>query len=269
MTTAQVHFIDPHSSRAMIELDRAFEDRFASLGAQRWKLPPLLPAAPLKAIGYFENFHHIANVVGKLPDADCDCEVIDNGGLVVPSAACYGVYLQLRDTALDANTLITVNANCARYEQSYEPLVRLGAYSLRELIQIGDLAETRAFFAAMQNAVVEFAKKVGLPITLEVAADSFFQTDSPKSVLQKLSKTKLELVYAGQLAVGSINFHRNYFGDRFGISHGGEPAFTSCFGVGLERWAHMIRDASDDAANYDHLLRGICDAIAEWELIDV
>lgn len=268
MTSEQVHFIDAASSRAMIELDRAFEDRFAALGAQRWKIPPLLPAAPLKAIDYFENFHHIANVVGKLPDADCECGTLHNGGLVVPSAACYGVYLQLRGTALTDNTLVTVNANCARYERTYEPLVRLGSYSLRELVHIGDLAETRVFFETMQNAVTEFAKKVGLPITLATAADSFFAPDSPKAVLQKLSKTKLELLYDGQLAVGSINFHRNFFGERFEISHDDEPAFTSCFGVGLERWAHMLRDASDDTAGYDHLLRQTCNAIAEWELVD-
>lgn len=268
MSVDQVYFLDAQSSHAMIELDRAFEDRFASLGAERLKLPPLLPAAPLKAIDYFENFHHISNVVGKLTDADCDRETLLNSGLVMPSAACYGVYLQLRDSPLDGNKLVTVNANCARYEKAYEPLVRLGAYSLREVICIGGLEDTLAFVDAMQNSVTEFAKKVDLPITLEAATDSFFKADSPKAVLQKLSKSKLELVYAGRLAVGSINFHRNFFGERFGISLDSEPAFTACFGVGLERWAHMLRDSSEDIASYDRLLRQVCTAIHEWAIGD-
>ncbi|WP_051342138.1 hypothetical protein [Pseudonocardia spinosispora] len=260
----QVFFIDEQASHIMIELDRAFEDRFAAVGAVRQKLPPLLPAAPLRAIDYYQNFHHLANMVGVLDGPEFDRPTLRNGGLVVPSAACYGVYLQHRGSVLNGRKLITSNVDCARLESTYEPLVRLGSYSVRELVVLGAVDDARDFFAALRQSVIDFAATVELPLTLEAATDSFFQSDSPKAVLQKLSKSKLELVYDGRLAVGSINFHRNFFGERFDIALGAEPAFTACFGAGLERWAYMLRDHAAQRARCDQLLDRACTAIGQW-----
>lgn len=261
-----VYFIDPQASRAMIDLDRAFEDRFETLGSERLRLPALLPAAELEAIDFFQNFHHLANVVGQLDGPDRTQSLVRNTGLVLPSAACYGVYLQYAGATLERRLLVTVNAACARFEPHYEPLLRLGSYSLREMIVLGDLEDARGFFSDTQQAVETFFTNLGLPVTLESASDSFFQTDSPKALLQKMSKSKLELVYDGRVAIGSINFHRNFFGERFGIDVGSETAFSACFGAGLERWAYMARDATSNAAGCDRLIGDMCEGILKWEL---
>lgn len=264
MSIETVHFIDEDDSKTIIDLDRAFEDRFNALGAAPWKLPPLLPAAPLAAVDYYENFHHLANLIGTIsPGDDHGTSSLANSGLIVPSAACYGVYIQLRDSSLEKTKLVTVNANCARFEDHYEPLVRLGSYSLRELIHLGGLDDTKQFFDLMQSSVQHFVEQTGLPITLEGASDSFFKSSSPKARLQKLTKSKLELVYNGELAVGSINFHRNFFGERFNISMRGEPIFTSCFGVGLERWAYMLQHHSS-GIELDALRTRVLDSVSEW-----
>lgn len=264
MSAETVHFIEEKDSKTIIDLDRAFEDRFTAFGAAPWKLPPLLPAAPLAAVDYYENFHHLANLIGTISAGDNHgASSLTNSGLIVPSAACYGVYIQLRDTDLENSKLITVNANCARFEDHYEPLVRLGSYSLRELIHLGGLDDTKEFFDSMQSSVQRFVEETGLPITLEGASDSFFKSNSPKARLQKLTKSKLELVYNGELAVGSINFHRNFFGERFNIHMNGEAVYTSCFGVGLERWAYMLQHHSS-GTELDALRSRVLDAVAKW-----
>ena len=51
-----------------------------------------------------------------------------------------------------------------------------------------------------------------------------------------------EELLCGDLAIASLNFHRNFFGERCGIQlASGGPAFTGCVGMGLERWIHVLQ----------------------------
>ena len=47
-----------------------------------------------------------------------------------------------------------------------------------------------------------------------------------------------------------LDFHRNFFGERCGITTGGLPAYTSCAAFGLERWLSVLHQRYDgwDAA---------------------
>jgi hypothetical protein len=54
--------------------------------------------------------------------------------------------------------------------------------------------------------------------------------------MQKLDPVKTEMVFENRLAIGSVNFHRNYFGEAFDIQCGGEAAFSGCVAFGVERW---------------------------------
>ena len=51
---------------------------------------------------------------------------------------------------------------------------------------------------------------------------------------------KTEMVFSGELAIGSINSHRSFFGETFGISRGDSPAFSGCVAFGLERWLYAL-----------------------------
>ena len=69
--------------------------------------------------------------------------------------------------------------------------------------------------------------------------------------MQKLFPQKEEMVYGRSLAIASLNFHRNFFGERCGIrTADGEPAFTGCVAFGIERWLHALleRFAGDAGA---------------------
>jgi hypothetical protein len=48
------------------------------------------------------------------------------------------------------------------------------------------------------------------------------------------------MVFQGRLAIGSVNFHRNYFGEAFEISRDGREAFSGCVAFGLERWIYAF-----------------------------
>ncbi len=50
------------------------------------------------------------------------------------------------------------------------------------------------------------------------------------------------MVFDQRLAVGSVNLHRNYFGEAFEISRNGISACSACVAFGLERWIAAILD---------------------------
>jgi len=93
---------------------------------------------------------------------------------------------------------------------------------MREVVQIGTAAEAAPFLEAAE---------------------------------QKLFPSKRELLLE-DLALGSFNLHRAYFGSAFELSAGGAPAFTACVAFGLERWIWAIaRRHGCDVAAWPALLR--------------
>jgi hypothetical protein len=83
--------------------------------------------------------------------------------------------------------------------------------------------------------------RIGLSTRVEVATDPFYQPQSSRALLQQLFPAKREFVYGESLAVASVNFHRNFFGERCRIrTKDGEPAFSGCVAFGLERWLHAL-----------------------------
>jgi hypothetical protein len=59
--------------------------------------------------------------------------------------------------------------------------------------------------------------------------------------MQRLFPVKEEFVVDG-LAIGSVNYHRNFFGERCSIQAGADTAHTSCLAFGLERWLHTLTE---------------------------
>jgi hypothetical protein len=51
---------------------------------------------------------------------------------------------------------------------------------------------------------------------------------------------KTEMVFGGSLAIGSVNLHRDYFGEAFEIRREGRDAWSGCIAFGVERWLHAI-----------------------------
>lgn len=246
----QITYLDDETTELVEDIDDFLLSWMRRSGARPALPPPLVSVADLERIEYFRNFPHLANVVstvrtddGPVDAADLRGERLNPADFAVPSAACYGIYVQYADSVLSGPCLRTARLACARAEDHYRPFRRMRAYYVREYVYLGTKEGARTFAEEAAAWLGAMAAEAGLPANLDSATDPFFEQDSSKEFLQRLSGTKKELLYRGELAVSSVNYHRNFFGKSYDIRlPDGEHVQTACFGAGLERWAAMLLD---------------------------
>lgn len=236
------------------QLDRVIVAWAERLGAREYRFPPCIEARHLARLDYFRSFPHLATFPATLDGARENLETFSRSGPVAADghvelgrlapvehvltpAACYHVYVELEGQRLDAPELITTRATCFRNEASYAPLERQWSFSMREIVCLGSAAEVEDFIARATRMLDDFVADTGLPVAWQPATDPFFAPGSnPKYLFQKLEPVKHELVFGGDLAIASTNFHRDYFGEAFDIRRAGTPAFSGCIAFGMERW---------------------------------
>ncbi|MBZ4019507.1 hypothetical protein [Streptomyces purpurogeneiscleroticus] len=230
-------------------VDDLVSDWARTTGAEAVGLPAMVEARNLAKIDYFTNFPHLAHAVATLAPAaseeftagDIRQEHLRPTSLVLPSAACYGAYFAYSGTRLDAPVLLTTRALCSRAESYYESLRRLRTFQMREVIHIGTQESAEEFARRGKQWLTDVVARLDVDARLQPASDPFFDSGGSRAMMQRLSKVKEELVHDGDLAVSSVNLHRNFFGERCDIrGPGGEYAYSACLGAGLERWTHML-----------------------------
>jgi hypothetical protein len=263
-------------------LDAAFTRLGASEEAPEVMYPTLLGASHLAKLDYFKSFPHLATFACNLDRAADNLNAfargtgVDNkGGValtrlepvteVLTPAACYHVYVDLAGQELPAFRTVTTRATCFRREDHYRPLERQWSFGMREVVGLGASDDVKAFLERGRIRVDRFVEELGLAIAWTPATDPFFDTSrNPKFLAQKLDPVKTEMVHRGRLAIGSINFHRNFFGETFGIEHAGEPVFSGCIAFGLERWIRAVLDVhGPDAAAWPDIESAAQDAFSE------
>lgn len=240
------------------DLDRVFRGLAARLEAVEVDVPPLFPAAALQRIDYFASFPHLATFACVHDEAadnlkafashpwDEAGQALQLGRLaptreVLTPAACYHVYLDRLGHRLDAPVHVTLCARCFRRETHYEPLRRQWSFSMREIVCLGTPDEVKAFLAHHREVMQELAVSLGLTVELVHATDPFFNPGaSGKYLMQVVDPVKEELVFGGDLAIGSLNYHRSTFGEAFDIQRGGAPVHTGCVAFGMERWLYAL-----------------------------
>jgi seryl-tRNA synthetase len=224
--------------------------------AEPMLFPPLMRVADLERFDYFRNFPHLPLLVASLRPERLQ-ETAEHGvttpaiassdlttaAYALPSAACYNIYLYLSGAVLDGPRYITTVASCFRNEQRYDELRRLWGFTMREIVCIGTRDEVQDHLRHFKQRVSRFGDELGLGLAIEIGADPFYQPQAARSLMQQLFPQKEEFVYGGSVAIASLNFHRNFFGERCAIrTPGGQPAFTGCVAFGLERWLHALSD---------------------------
>ena len=245
---------------AMVALKAALDRRFVAwadeIGAESMLYPSLMPAGELAKLDYFRNFPHLAVVASRVRPERLEEGFADPGGLqtipgsdleearyVLPSAACYNVYIHLKGAVLQAPRHITTVATCYRNESGYDELQRLWSFTMREIVCLGPSEAVQEHLRTFKPRILELAAGLGLDLRVEFATDPFYQPGSSVAVMQRLFPQKEELQYKGALAIASLNFHRNFFGERCDIRMAdGEPVFTGCVAFGIERWMHALLD---------------------------
>jgi seryl-tRNA synthetase len=239
-------------------LDRLFAGWAAECGAQEHVFPPFIPAAALERLDYFESFPHLATFpvaleaeASNLREFCAANKALGDGAVklarivppreVLTPAACYHFYHGLQGARIAAATHLTTRATCFRRETHYAPLERQWSFSMREIVCLGTAGEVKMFLAGMQERLTDFFRRHELAVEWRAATDCFFDASrNPRYLAQRLDPVKSEMVFEDRLAIGSVNFHRNYFGEAFDIRRGDDAAFSGCVAFGLERWMHAF-----------------------------
>lgn len=228
-------------------------------GAEVMRFPPALSRATFERTGYLRNFPHLAGIIRcfcgddrahralmKACDAGEDWAAsLDGTAMMLTPAACYPVYpvLARRGAVPAAGWLVDVSGTCFRHEPSREP-TRMQWFRMQEFVRVGTEAQVLAFRTSWMERAATIATRLGLPHHIDVANDPFFgRAGKLRAESQREQALKFELlipVNPGQppTACASFNFHGAYFGENWDLRDGdGTPAFTSCVGFGLERFA--------------------------------
>jgi seryl-tRNA synthetase len=245
-----------------------FEDQFlslaASFGAAPYRFPTLIPARYLERVNYFRAFPHSLTFVTHLRE---DLDVIDefsqhaacdHQGLTTPPgsfdaiqtllspAVCYHLYFALADKPLPAGQVVaTAVGNCFRYEAiNLTSLERMWNFTMREVIFVGSKDFVLENREIARQRMAEFFEQIGLAYRVESANDPFFIGEFRKqAAFQSAFQLKFEIRASlpfkdSTLAVGSYNYHQDFFGRSLNISlPDGSPAHTGCVAFGLERIA--------------------------------
>ena len=248
--------LGPGALRVLAQLESRFLDWAAGCGAVEMRFPPLLATGDLARLDYLQNFPHLALVAtpiaaAALPGAGALTAIppgdLAPGDHLLPSAACYSVYLHLGGRTLERSARVTTVATCFRNEAELQGLARLRAFTMREIVCVGTAEDTSAHLDAFRARIAAFAASLDLPLEVQVATDPFYAGQEARRQLQLLAPVKHEFVARGGVAIASLNRHRNFFGERCAIrTADGGAAFSSCVAFGLERWLHALLDRFGD-----------------------
>ncbi len=224
--------------------------------------PSLIGADVLDRCRYLRNFPASLNLVchlredhGILQDFarsvrwDGEQLACDRSGLsgiecLLSPSVCFHWYMWLRDSRLSQPCAVTALGKCFRYESTnLSGLERLWDFTMREIIFVGAADYVLASRGTLVNLSARYLDELGLAYEISTATDPFFvDSYAVQAAYQQGFELKFELLaplpYSGKkLAVGSINYHQDFFGRSFAIETAQGPAHTGCIGFGYERLA--------------------------------
>jgi seryl-tRNA synthetase len=272
-----VFTLGPLLTRLVEYFESQFSALAASFDARPYRFPTLIPARYLERVNYFRAFPHSLTFATHLRE---DLDVIDrfsqqaacdHGELQPPPdsfasvqnllspAVCYHLYFSLADKPLPAGKIAaTAVGHCYRYEAiNLVSLERLWDFTMREVIFVGSkdyVLENREIARQRMSQVFE---RIGFAYRVESANDPFFIGEFRKqAAFQSAFQLKFEIraslpFKSATLAVGSYNYHQDFFGRSLNITlPDGSPAHTGCVAFGLERiaFAFIAQFGPDPAA---------------------
>jgi seryl-tRNA synthetase len=236
-----------------------------------WYFPPVFAREHYTSTSHVHNFPDLLGSVHAFTGNDRDHaamigrftagedwtrDLVPSPLMMVP-AACYPLYPALAGTLPETGRTVELETPVFRHEPSPDP-ARMISFRQHELVHLGSpegalahrdgwLARARAIFESLR-----------LPVEVVIANDPFFGRGGRLAkATQREQVLKWELLApvasaAHPTAIGSSNYHLDYFGLTFGIRQaGGATAHTSCVGFGLERVAlALLRTHGFDPAHW-------------------
>jgi seryl-tRNA synthetase len=241
-------------------LDLIFLDLAKDVEAKEYSFPCFISTRDLKKMDYLHSFPQHVTFPVVLDGDQANLKAFQSSTVInqedeievtrlapikhiLTPAACYHLYIHLQGGEFNQPMMLTTKNTCFRNEKQFIPLERQWSFSMREIVCIGTAQDTQHFLTGMQEKVDTLINKLGLHVLWETATDPFFDpANNPKHWMQRLQPNKQEMVFNKRLAIGSMNNHRNYFGESFAIKVNGELAHSACVAFGLERWVAAILD---------------------------
>ena len=264
-----------------------FESKFLELAdsfdAKPYRFPTLISAKQLDRVNYFHAFPHSLTFATHLRE---DLDAIENfaehahcdeHGLIAPKgsfdqieallspAVCYHLYFALADKPLPNGKLIaTAVGNCFRYEAiNLISLERMWNFTMREVIFVGPKEFVLENRETARKRMTKIFEEIGLSYRVESANDPFFIGEFRKqAAFQSAFQLKYEIRATlpfknASLAVGSYNYHQDFFGRNMNITlPDGSPTHTGCVAFGLERMAYaFLAQYGFDFENYPQVVK--------------
>ena len=275
-----------------------FMDRVTEELGNRWNAdvmitPALIEVDTIRKCQYFQFFPHVVTFASHLPNnfivvdnfRQCEAAHVEesnqkakvgecavNAACVTP-ATCLHVYRRSEHKTVQVGGVtVAVCGRCARHEAVHtSDLTRLWDFTMREFVCLGTRQEVLGFRCDAIEAAKELLGLLDLTAEIRTASDPFFIAPEmfTKARAQFAGDMKLEVVanigQGQQLAIGSINYHTDFFGRAFDIaSDVGVAAHSGCLAFGLERcvyaflcqmgeqpakWPSGVRDAKEFRSN--------------------
>jgi len=254
----------------LARIDRLFQ----RLGVEHFGAVPqeynvLIPTDWLRKAGYLSSFpHSLTFAIHLKEDYDAIARFSErHAGLkelnldsidefetpeyCLSPAVCYHTYGLLSSTHFtpDDNGLKVFTAvnRCFRYEsKNMANVERLWEFSMREIVLVGERDRVLKERERGLDMIWKMVEMFDLTAFIETAVDPFFTSDfQSKRFFQLANQLKYELRMPVRdndtIAVGSFNYHEDFFGDRFGIqTSDGSRVHTGCIAFGLERFVHAV-----------------------------
>lgn len=263
--------------------DRLFEEFGRPWQAEPVITPTLIPTQALAKCDYFRSFPHNVTFACHLPeDAKTvesfrtrhqERETLDDGAVhdlqtpeaCLSPAVCYHIYhLYQGQTVPAGGRAYGVCGKCFRYESSnLSDLRRLWDFTMREVVFLGardDVLQRRERGIELVGQMLEAH---GLAGEVRTASDPFFIAPDAmaKTYFQLSSETKYEISLLlpddARLAVGSLNYHTDFFGRAFNVEvEGAGPMHSVCIAFGLERFVYgFVQQHGADPAGWPAAVR--------------
>jgi seryl-tRNA synthetase len=271
-----------------LRLFKYFDRIFEAFG-NPWKprpllTPTLIPARTLARCDYFRSFPNNVTFAAHLhEDGDriedfrarhASREDLDDqalGDMTAPEAClspavCYHVYHLNENQVIPASgSVYGICGKCFRYESTnITDLRRLWDFTMREVVFLGgkdDVLAHRDRSMEMMGRLLEEHRLAG---EIRTASDPFFIAPDAvaKTYFQLSSETKFEISLMlpddARLAVGSHNYHTDFFGRAFNVTvDSGGFMHSVCVAFGLERWVHaFLVQHGGDVSKWPAVVRG-------------
>lgn len=242
-----------------------FERRLTRLArefaAEPHHYPNMIGADTLDRCKYFQSFPHSLSLVVHLREdlealkefarnarwdgsrLNYSPENVSDVQCLLAPAVCFHCYAWLHDSQLAEPKVVTAVGKCFRYESSnLTGLERLWDFTMREIIFVGPKDYVLSQRKKAIDDLVGILAEWGLTYEIKSATDPFFiEGYTAQVAFQAGFDLKYEiqalLPYKKKtLAVGSFNYHQDFFGRSFDMKTAeGQPAHTGCAAFGIER----------------------------------